>query len=346
MADDEIQVRDWLRSVEAPPPGLEVGEIVQLARSRVRRRRLFAAGATAAAVVAVAATVPAAAQVWQPPTEAGPGSLAEHLPVVQCSAVALDDAGESDPAFAGLVAPDGYAVETMTASEQGDVVGTVRDGDERRAVALWPATDPDHPQVLAAPGDHTRAADITDDGAVLANRHGPDPGAYWWNSSGTGRPLPVPAGAEHAWVSSGSGRFAVGSAVVKVTTYSVEPIPENSLIAELARPGEPEFSQPGNAQITVAVRWDLRAGTVETLDPLGLVEYGVSSRAVVVTATGDPVIVVGDTPLLYDGELVALSMSPTQHRFTGAELSADGTLLISEVANGEPDQRQRAVWRC
>lgn len=152
MADDEIQVHDWLRSVEAPPSGLEVGEIVQLARSRVRRRRLFAAGATAAAVVAVAATVPAAAQVWQRPTEAGPGSLAEHLPVVQCSAIALDDAGESDPAFAGLRAPDGYAVErTTAANEQGDVIGMVVDRDDHRAVALWPATDRDHPQVLAPP---------------------------------------------------------------------------------------------------------------------------------------------------------------------------------------------------
>jgi uncharacterized membrane protein len=191
MADQEgyeAQARDWLDSVDVPPPRLEVAQIVQLGRAQVRRRRLLAVGGTAAVLAAVAA-IPAAVPLM--PLVGGgqwPGS-GPSLPVLDCDIAELP---LPDEITEGVDGGHPYAAAAAVDPTGRFVVGAV-EADEPNWLIRW---EDGNPTAISPLRGSAYAADVNADGVVVGYGWGDEPDNYyaWIYRDGDMLELPMPDG--------------------------------------------------------------------------------------------------------------------------------------------------------
>jgi hypothetical protein len=209
MADDELyeeQARDWLESVDVPPPRLEVAQIIQIGHRQVRRRRQLAVGGTAAVLAAVAAIpatvplLPAGGGGQSPASTPVPGTDAP-LPVLACDVTELPLPDEyADPA--AEVYPD---VQVAAMDPTGRYIvgngpyqrhagGAIRDTDPNGLV-LW---EDGNPTALTPLYGGAMATGVNADGVVVgqgSQETGDSRRPYAWiYRDGDMAELPVPEG--------------------------------------------------------------------------------------------------------------------------------------------------------
>jgi uncharacterized membrane protein len=185
MNEEETAVRNWLEAVEAPPPRMDLAEIVQIGRARARRRRQLAAGGSAAVALAVAAAVPAAVRVW--PHSPDPYLAADRYPALDCTVTELlvpDQ--ETDPSPAGVVAMDPtgrYLVgtrmeveyENLSTDPEEGVVGSM--AASPGSAILW---DDGEPMELPVLRGTAWPMDVNSDGLVVGTGEDADQVPYGW----------------------------------------------------------------------------------------------------------------------------------------------------------------------
>lgn len=205
------------------------------------------------------------------------------------------------PQLAGYPLSAAYGINA-----RGDIAG-IAWNDRTQAAVVWPAASQGSVRRLTA-SSSAAAYDIADDGTVVGGL-GDGNGPYLWDSAGTGRRLPVPAGTSGGKAFAVSGDWAVG------------------------------WASPGGGDAQLAV-WNLATGTV-TAGP-GLAGDAMST----VNAAGD--VIAGSTGseryLLRDGRRYTV---PVSAPYTSAELltiSADGTVFAGNLTG--PAGAAGAVWRC
>ena len=130
---------------------------------------------------------------------------------------------------------DGRPSSVSGINERGDIVGIVYLANDVTTAVLWPADRPGTVRPLAAPGAAGAVA-LAADGTVVGFVAGRP---YLWQPDGTGRDLPVPAGAVITRALDVAGDWAIG-----VASEAMGP-----------------ESQP-------AVRWNFRDGRMEKLPPV------------------------------------------------------------------------------
>lgn len=236
-----------------------------------------------------------------------------------------------------LATPTGYrSAEAIAINQAGDVVGTAVDANGHPAVVKWPAADPASPEILHGPeGATLTPAAILDDGTVVATLGSPtgDDGGYLWDASGSGRGLPLPAGAANGYVAAAHGHWAVGSAAMPAPADDPAPTPF--------------FDTQGRQVVDMPVRWNLASGTVELLEPAG---HGYPGAAVAVTTSGDVVIGSTEPVVVRDGLPYSLPVKTKRTEPRPVAVSEDGTVFAGAAVIPDPGggdrQRQPTVWRC
>jgi hypothetical protein len=197
MADDELyeaQARDWLDSVDVPPPRLEVSQIVQIGQRQVRRRRLLAAGGTAAALAAVAA-IPAAVPLW--PDSSGGYTAAG--PVLDCEVTQLAiPEGESQGIGVTAMDPTGRYFVGQGTHIGGVDPDTGEPINEPAVAVFWQDGEPTYIPALRGIID---AAGVNSHGVVVGVGQPEDPIGEdaqdhhgWVYADGDMRELPAPLG--------------------------------------------------------------------------------------------------------------------------------------------------------
>jgi hypothetical protein len=253
-----------------------------------------------------------------------------------------------------LTAPPGYEFFDVDAvNEAGDVIGTVgpEDDDSRPVgmVAVWPAGQWDEPYVI--PGtDVSSVADITDAGVVVGNRFNESESGltfqpYLWNPNGTGRYLRLPEGATSGEVSAVRGAWAVGYADMSVPADTVE---EPAGSVEVS--GAPATGAPtdGLATVTVPVRWDVRTGDVEVLDPSNGRDRS-NAYASGVSADGDVMLGFGQPLVYHDGEWFSVPL-PGEGYLDLSAIDDTGTVIAGDLTRDPAPEagpyRSPVVWHC
>lgn len=155
----------------------------------------------------------------------GAGTFTDPTDVNSAGVVVGGVSGESGGTFVWtyrngkvtkLPNPQGYRAGGPAAiNERGDVAAPAS-GSAGVVVVVWPASAPDEPRILHAPGLR-QVSDIADDGTVVGavgdETLGPaDAGTpYVWSPEGVGRELAVPAGWESSVLKGVHGDWIVGS---------------------------------------------------------------------------------------------------------------------------------------
>lgn len=195
MADQqrqEAELRGWLDSVAAPPPRLDLDQIVQTGRAQARRRRHLVAGGAAATVLAVAIATPMAAQAWRSGEGSGPIPPPGGPAAVACEVTELrlpDDLperGVPDPTTIRIRAMDPTGRFVIANGPAGEQAAP----DASPVMVRWDGGDPAY---LPAPRGTVQAHDVNARGVVV--------GAGWDGARGYGwvyderlRELPAPDG--------------------------------------------------------------------------------------------------------------------------------------------------------
>jgi hypothetical protein len=247
-----------------------------------------------------------------------------------------------------LPIPEGFAsAEARAINAAGDVVGTGINGDGLHTVLVWPAGDPDHPRLLAAPPGHAAVASgITDEGVVVGESSAAwdadrthETAVYLWEPDGTRVVLPVPERAVQARVTAVRGDWAVG-----VTGFETD---------------EPQPSPaPPTPDNSVSLLWDLDARTLRLTGGNGA--SGVNAAGDVLYGEGP-----GETPapaVIRDGEAYFLpdpiaegAIAPPDTVYTPyVELKGitdDGATIAGSVyINGTPagitEVSHPVMWHC
>lgn len=164
MIEEETAVRNWLEAVEAPPPRLDLDEIVQIGRTQVRRRRQLAAGGSAAVALAVAAAVPVALRAWP---AGDPYVAADRYPTLDCTITELSlPDGDIDLDHVEVAAMDPTGQYVVGNQSNGDVQYAGPGLIERveGAVILW---DNGEPAELTELRGAAQAVDVNSSGVVV-----------------------------------------------------------------------------------------------------------------------------------------------------------------------------------
>lgn len=269
MSDYESEAREWLASVDVPPSRLDTGQLVQVGRAQVRRRRYLAAGGATAAVLAIAVALPAAVQGWPAGTgrsPAGPGPD-RPLAALDCDDITtleLPDhpvRGTPDLSHVRVRAMDPTGRYVLANWVSGEVTGT----DDPQLVVLWDTEDGTATYLPTASGNADGQA-VNPDGVVVgANWDGG--GDPWVYRDGDVEPLPVPEGYPTARADAVSDTGDVYGIAEEDTGFSVVvvwPADHPNQPEVLAAPGTTYFVPAGTAADGVVVatgdagpyRWD------------------------------------------------------------------------------------------
>jgi hypothetical protein len=203
MVDEEryeADARHWLDSVDAPPPRLEIAQIVQTGRSQARRRRLLTAGGGVAAALAATAAVPAMVSPLLGDTQqpaAAPCDVSDMevsgLPVPEAALAVDSNRSNVDVQIAGVDPTGRYVVGNGVIwseheSSDGTVAGRSGTG-ETTGMILW---DEGRPTFIPnPPGESRTATDVNGSGVVIGGSGGSaqDP---WVYRQGEVTDLPAP----------------------------------------------------------------------------------------------------------------------------------------------------------
>jgi hypothetical protein len=199
MNDYESQARAWLENVDAPPSRLDTGQIVQVGRARARRRRYLAVGgATAMVVLAAAAALPVAVDVWpdgtggSSPLDPPVAGSQPPLPALDCEITELelpDDhpvRGTPDPSDVWIRAMDPTGRFVLGNWVSGEVTGT----DDPPVVLVW---DIEEGTVAYLPAGQS-GQDVNAHGTVVGADPQGEGESPWIYRDGEVDTLPLPAG--------------------------------------------------------------------------------------------------------------------------------------------------------
>jgi hypothetical protein len=263
-----------------------------------------------------------------------------------------------------LAAPHPIAAITGI-NAAGDVAGWLTDGGQD-ILAVWPEGRPEQPW-LAGPdqlglpdGASVDSVVIGDDGTLVGTFY-PDAGepdrihAFSWHPDRGTSLLPEPSRVQRIAVQAVTGEWAVGTATRSVATGSLEPLPSGSPPGLGIPTLEDHPSDEAEFEVSVPVRWHLRAGTVEIVTYADLSRHGISSHQTAVSATGEVTATVDAEGglVVRDGRWQVLPPPAATVWPTVAVVSDDGATVAGWVADDGGDRESGSflpewpvMWRC
>ena len=250
-----------------------------------------------------------------------------------------------------LPSADGYGrlVQVQAVNESGDVLGTaLSESGDRSAVVVWPAAEPDQPQIqpaLTGKLEGFLAGAFTDGGGVQAwSTTAGSPASTslrtLWSGDGRRRVLPLPDGFATGAISGVRGSWAFGEARKQTPSVSVSA-------------GNKTGRVRTSGSAPTSVRWDLRTGTVEVVAgtlPTYNMDLGVMPGFAATDGAAGGKSAIGYSALGGNVNGQTFILPVPDGAASPVAVNSDGSVVAGSVGpaddHGYAGKTRPALWRC